>query len=374
MTHRASSDTWLAHQDHSADDPYGALVAPLHLSTTYAAGGFHYARRDCPNRAQLERSMASLYDAAAAVAFASGLAAIDAVVRSTVTPDRPRIVAHVDAYGGFHELASQVLAPDGVTVTFVDVSDQSHLERELSDDVGLVWIETPTNPLLTCLHISAIADTCAERGIPLGVDNTLATPLMQNPLSHGATVSVDSLTKFVGGHSDALGGCATLSDPVITRRLRSRQGLAGAGLDAWTSWLMTRGLKTLGVRLARQQSNAVAVAQMLRRHPRVCAVNHADPTDGPAWLGSQLHGPASVLSFTTTRDAPSPSDLMSRLRWFATGSSLGAVESLVSHPATMSHRALPEDHPAKPPSRLVRLSLGIEAVADLIADLNTALS
>ncbi|MEZ5222780.1 MAG: PLP-dependent transferase [Ilumatobacteraceae bacterium] len=317
--------------------------------------------------------MASLEGARHGLAFASGLAAEDNVLRLLSPGDR--VLLGNDAYGGTFRLISKVWAPLGVAWTAVDLTDPDALAANWPADTRMVWLETPTNPLLTCIDIEAVAAVAHDHGALVVVDNTFATPFLQTPLALGADVVVHSATKYLGGHSDVVGGFLALDDDELAQRLRFTQNAAGAVPAPFDCYLVLRGVKTLGVRMERHCSNARAIVDMLVGHPAVDRVLYPQLPDHPghAAAAKQMRDFGGMVSFTLRGGLAAALEVVKHTEVFTLAESLGAVESLIEHPGQMTH-ASAAGSPLEVPDSLVRLSVGIESSADLVADLEQALT
>lgn len=364
---------------HAGQDPEpttGAVVAPISLSTTFAQEGvgghkgFEYSRSGNPTRTALETQVASLEEATHGLAFASGLAAEDNILR-LLRPGQ-RILLGNDAYGGTFRLISKVWSPLGFPWTAVDLTDLDAIDWP--DDVGMVWLETPTNPLLTCFDIEAIADAAHARGAIVVVDNTFATPYLQQPLTLGADIVVHSATKYLGGHSDVVGGFVAVNDDELAERLRFTQNAAGAVPAPFDCYLVLRGVKTLAVRMERHCHNARAVVDLLAGHPAVERVLYPQLPDHPghAAAAKQMRDFGGMVSFTVVAGRAAAMTVADSTEIFTLAESLGAVESLIEHPGAMTH-ASAAGSPLEVPDNLVRLSVGIEDADDLVTDLRQAL-
>lgn len=364
---------------HAGQDPEpttGAVVAPISLSTTFAQEGvgghkgFEYSRSGNPTRTALETQVASLEEATHGLAFASGLAAEDNILR-LLRPGQ-RILLGNDAYGGTFRLISKVWSPLGFPWTAVDLTDLDAIDWP--DDVGMVWLETPTNPLLTCFDIEAIADAAHARGAIVVVDNTFATPYLQQPLTLGADIVVHSATKYLGGHSDVVGGFVAVNDDELAERLRFTQNAAGAVPAPFDCYLVLRGVKTLAVRMERHCHNARAVVDLLAGHPAVERVLYPQLPDHPghAAAAKQMRDFGGMVSFTLVAGRAAAMTVADSTEIFTLAESLGAVESLIEHPGAMTH-ASAAGSPLEVPDNLVRLSVGIEDADDLVTDLRQAL-
>lgn len=371
-------ETRAIHAGQDPDPTTGAVVPPLSLSTTFAQDGvgghrgFDYARSGNPTRAALEAAVASLEGARHGFAFASGLAAEDNVLRLLSPGDR--ILLGDDAYGGTFRLIDKVYGPAGYPHTAVDLTDLEALERDWPSDARLVWLESPTNPLLTCVDISALAEIAHRHGALVVVDNTFATPYLQQPLALGADIVVHSATKYLGGHSDVVGGIVVLNDDALAARIGFTQNAAGAVPGPFDCYLVLRGLKTLAVRMDRHCANARAVVELLEGHP---AVSHVLYPGLPGHRGHeaarrQMRDFGGMVSFRLAAGEQAALRVAAGTRLFTLAESLGAVESLIEHPAQMTH-ASASGSALEVPADLVRLSVGIETAEDLVADLRAAL-
>lgn len=360
-------------------DPHtGAVVPPVSLATTFRQpaagqpGAFEYARSGNPTRAALEAHLAVLEGAAHGFAFASGLAAEDALLR-LAGPDGHVIVPD-DAYGGTIRLALQVHAPAGLQVETVDLTDLDAVDGALRQETRIVWIETPSNPWLRIVDIEAVAERAHRRGAVVVVDNTFATPALQQPLALGADVVVHSATKYLGGHSDVVAGFVATSDDELAERIGFLQNAAGAVLGPFDAYLVHRGAKTLPLRMARHSESAQTVAEVLVEHPAVAAVHFPGlPTHpGHEIAARQMRGFGGMVSVQLTGGEAAALELCRRTEVFTLAESLGAVESLIEHPGRMTHASVAGTG-NEVPDDLVRLSVGIEDVEDLVADLRQAL-
>jgi cystathionine gamma-synthase len=356
-------ETRVVHAGWDPDPATGAVVPPIHLATTYAQnrpaepfGDFEYSRSGNPTRAVLERALADLEGARHGFAFSSGLAAEDAVLRTL--PQGARIVIPHDAYGGTFRLIARVHTQVGLRFEAVDLGDPAALNRALTNDTTLVWCESPTNPTLATVDIGSVAAAAHSVGARLVVDNTFATPILQRPLEQGADIVVHSSTKYLGGHSDVVGGAVVLNEDPMADAIRFLQNATGAVPAPFDCWLLLRGLRTLAIRVERQQDNARAVAAALENHARVAKVLY------PGFGG--------MVSFLHAAGEPGALDVCQRTRLFTLAESLGAVESLIEHPGRMTHASV-AGTTNEVDGSLVRLSCGIENADDLVADLLQAL-
>src|SRR6476660_2715654 len=368
-------ETRAIHEGQPPDPFTGAVVTPITLSSTFAHeevgkhSGYEYSRSGNPTRRAYEECLASLEGALDGFAFASGMAAEDAVLR-LLAPGQ-RVIIPDDAYGGTFRLVSKVLAPAGIEWTVADLTDLDALERDWPDGAALVWVETPTNPALTIVDIVGLSALAHERGARVVVDNTFATPFLQRPLELGADIVVHSATKYLGGHSDVVGGFVATNDPEIAERVGFLQNAVGAVPSPFDCYLVLRGLKTLGVRMDRHCENAAAVVALLTQHPAVETVMYPGLVDHPghAAAARQMRGFGGMVSFIARGGEQAAVDLVARTRVFTLAESLGAVESLIEHPGRMTH-ASAAGSPLEVPGALVRLSVGLESVDDLLADLS----
>jgi cystathionine gamma-synthase len=368
-------ETRSVHGGGPPDAATGAVNTPVYLTSTFAQDavgrtrGYEYARSGNPNRASLERHLAVLEGAAHGLAFASGLAAEDAVMRLLDPGDR--LVMQTDSYGGTYRLAAQVHSRAGLSLDAVEPGD---LAAALAQPARMVWLETPTNPRLRVVDIAAVAERAHRQGAVVVVDNTFATPFLQQPLAAGADVVVHSTTKYLGGHSDVVGGFACTNDDTIAQRLRFLQNAAGAVPGPLDCYLVQRGVKTLALRMERHCANALAVVDLLRSHAAVREVLHPSIESAPGHevARRQMRGFGGVVSCILRGGEPAALELCARTRLFTLAESLGAVESLIEHPARMTH-ASTSGTSNEVPGALVRLSVGIESIDDLLADLRGAL-
>ena len=361
-----------------------AVMPPIYQSSVFVhdtvgeALPFSYARTGTPTRDALETCLASLEGGRFAMAFSSGMAAIDAVLRAVVAPG-DEIVAVADLYGGAWRLLTRVLEPAGIKVTFADLSDPGALREVLNPAVKLVWLESPSNPLLKLVDIEALSAIAHEAGVPVAIDNTFATPYLQTPLALGADIVVHSATKYLGGHSDVLLGAAVVNDDALARKIRFIQNSTGAVPGPQDCFLVLRGIKTLALRMERHCDSAQTIARWLASHPGVGAVYYPGLPDHPdhSLAQRQMARFGGIISLRLAEDTRvAAGRFAERLRLFALAESLGGVESLINHSATMSHGSMSEQDKALRgiSEGLVRLSVGIEDVADLLEDLGQALA
>jgi cystathionine gamma-synthase len=359
------------------DPVTGAVVTPLNLATTYAQEsvgthrGFEYSRSQNPTRQALENNLASLEIAEYGFAFASGLAAEDNVLR-LLEPDAHLVLGN-DAYGGTFRLIDKVFGRTGLRHSAADLADLGALEASMQPDTAMVWLETPTNPLLAVTDIAAVAEIAHANGALVVVDNTFATPYLQQPIGLGADIVIHSTTKYAGGHSDVVGGFAATSDSALAERIEFTQNASGAVPSPFDCWLLMRGLKTLAIRMDRQCTNARAIVQLLDGHPNVTEVLYPGLAShrGHDVAASQMSDFGAMVSFRTG-DRDSALRVAESTQVFTLAESLGAVESLIEHPAAMTHSSV-AGSPLEVPADLVRLSVGIESINDLVTDLEQAL-
>jgi cystathionine gamma-lyase len=369
------------HIGQGPDPATGAVVQPIHLATTYAQQGvgkhkgFEYSRSGNPTRAALEECLAALEDARHCLAFSSGLGAETTLLLLLNPGDH--VVYMEDVYGGTFRLFDKVLKRYGLTFSAVDATDLDAVEQSITPATKLVWLESPTNPLLRVVDIDAVSEVAHSRGAMVCVDNTFATPYLQQPLRLGADVVVHSSTKYIGGHSDVVGGAIMTSNDELEKQLRFHQNALGAVPSPFDCWLLLRGIKTLALRVERQSQNAMEIAAALEKHRSVVRVHYPGLAShaGRAVASRQMRMFGGMVSFEVTDEAAALR-ILERLKLFALAESLGAVESLAEHPARMTHASMPasERKRAGLGEGLIRLSVGVEDVADLIADLESALA
>jgi cystathionine gamma-synthase len=371
-------ETRCVHGAGGPDPRTGAVVPPVSLASTFAQDavgehrGFEYSRSGNPTRSALERHVAALEGADHGFAFSSGLAAEDAVLRLLGPGDG--LLLSDDAYGGTFRLARHVHARAGLVVEAADLTDAAAVERAWPQDTKLVWIETPTNPLLRIVDIAAVAAVAHERGAIVAVDNTFATPALQLPLQVGADIVVHSSTKYLGGHSDVVGGFVATGDGDLAERIGFLQNAAGAVPGPLDCYLVHRGCRTLHLRMERHCANAAAVAAMLADHPAVSAVLWPGDPDHPGHdvAAEQMRDFGGMVSLRLRGGVDAARRLCESTEVFTLAESLGAVESLIEHPGLMTHASV-AGTANEVPDDLVRLSVGVEAASDLLADLDRAL-
>ena len=379
-------ETLAIHAGQTPDPITGAISVPIYLTSTYVQAGpgehkgFEYSRTHNPTRYALEANIAALEGGRYGFAFASGCAATTTILHLLSAGDH--VVAGDDLYGGTYRIFERVMKQLGVETSYVDPRDTKAFENAMRPNTKLVWVETPTNPLLKLCDIAGVAEICNRKKIPLAIDNTFMTPMLQRPLDLGATIVVHSTTKYLNGHADVVGGVVVTSDEILRERLAFLQNSIGAVQGAMDSFLVMRGTKTLAVRMQRHQENAIKVASWLSEHSAVESVTYPGLPSHPqhALAQRQMKGGGGMITFVLKPSAKKSALERSRgmLRatsLFACAESLGGVESLIEHPALMTHASIPPANREKLgiSDGLVRLSVGIEHVDDLIGDLEQAL-
>lgn len=371
------TSTLCVHQP-AGSDPHGAVAPPIYQTATFRQptatefGEYDYTRTANPTRSLLEQQLAVLEGGGFAAAYASGMAALTALTR--LVGQGEEIIAGDDLYGGTVRLLEQVLSRQGVVVRYADAADLDSVKRELTPRTRLILIETPTNPLLRVADVRALSALAREAGVLLAVDNSMLSPCLQQPLKLGADVVIHSATKFLGGHSDVTAGALVTGDEGLHRRLSFQQNAEGSGLSPFESWLLLRGIKTLSLRVERQCSTALRVAEFLEGRPEVERVYYPGLKHHPGHdvQRSQARGAGSVLSFTTG-DAELSRRFVESVRLFDIAVSFGSVHSSISLPCHMSHASIPPSARERlAPPDLVRVSVGIEDAEDLLADLEQA--
>ena len=369
------------HAGQPADPVTGATILPIYQTSTFTQEeigrhkGYEYSRTGNPTRAALETCLASLEEGGHGLAFSSGLAATAAVLSMLRPGDH--VVAAEDLYGGTYRFFERICRPNQISFTYVDARQPGVFEQELQAATKLVWIETPTNPLLQLVDIAAVMKVCRPRGIPVVVDNTFASPFFQKPLVLGAEIVVHSTTKYLGGHSDVVGGAVITNDRWAYEQMKFYQNAAGGVPGPFDAWLTLRGLKTLALRMRQHEQNALQIARFLETLPAVARVDYpglpAHPQHGLA--AAQMSGFGGMVTFHLHGGRAEANRLVKALRVFSFAESLGGVESLACHPATMTHASIPESERLRRgiTEGTIRLSVGIEEEEDLIADLQQAL-
>jgi len=370
------------HIGQEADSATGATIVPIYQTSTFtqeAIGvlkGYDYSRSGNPTRSALEESLASLENGFFGLAFASGLAAETAVL--SILKPGDNIVASDDLYGGTYRLFTAIFGNLGITTTFVDATNLNSIEEAISENTKIIWVETPTNPLLKLTDIESVSKISKSHNVILVVDNTFATPYFQQPLDLGADIVVHSTTKYINGHSDVVGGAVILNDETLYEKIKFYQNAAGGILGPFDSWLTLRGLKTLAVRMKQHEQNAQRIAEVLLISPHVLSVNYPGLSSHPQYelAKRQLKGFGGMISFEINGGIDEVNKFVKNLKIFSLAESLGGVESLVAHPAQMTHASIPQAEREKIgiTDNLIRLSVGIEDIEDLVADLEYALS
>ncbi|MFD5429777.1 cystathionine gamma-synthase [Streptomyces sp. NPDC127084] len=378
--HERSFETLAIHAGNTADPLTGAVVPPIYQVSTYKQdgvgglrGGYEYSRSANPTRTALEENLAALEGGRRGLAFASGLAAEDCLLRALLVPG-DHVVIPNDAYGGTFRLFAKVVQRWGVEFSVADTSDPAAVRDALTDRTKLIWVETPSNPLLGITDIAHIAGIARAAGAKLVVDNTFASPYLQQPLALGADVVVHSLTKYMGGHSDVVGGALVTADEALGEELAYHQNAMGAVAGPFDSWIVLRGIKTLAVRMDRHSQNAKRIAEMLTQHAKVTRVFYPGLAEHPGHeiAAKQMKDFGGMVSFQVAGGEEAAVEVCNRAKLFTLGESLGGVESLIEHPGRMTHASVAGSL-LEVPADLVRLSVGIESVDDLLADLEQAL-
>jgi cystathionine gamma-synthase len=374
-------ETLAIHAGQEPDRTTGAVVVPIYATSTFKQdgvgglrGGYEYSRSANPTRTALEECLAALEGGPRGLAFASGLAAEDCLLRTVLSPG-DHVLVPDDAYGGTIRLVARVIARWGVEYSTVPLSDLDAARAAVRPTTRLIWCETPTNPLLGIVDIAGLAGVARDAGALLVVDNTFASPYLQQPLALGADVVVHSTTKYLGGHSDVVGGALVVADAELAGQLTFAQNAMGGVPGPFDSWLVLRGVKTLAVRMDRHCANAARVAELLSAHPSVQRVYYPGLPGHPGHeiAAKQMRGFGGMVSFTVRGGEAAALRVCERTRVFTLGESLGGVESLIEHPGRMTHASV-IGTPQEVPADLIRLSVGIESVDDLLADLVNAMS
>ena len=376
-------NTKTIHAGQAPEETSGAVMPPIFQTSTYAQKapndhqGYDYARVGNPTRTALERMIAGLENADEAICFSSGVAAIDAIIRTLSPGDH--VIASNDLYGGTYRLFTKMFEPIGISFTFVDMTKNSEVEEAITDDTKLIWIETPTNPLLRVADIKTLSKIGRDHNILTAVDNTFASPYLQQPLDLGADIVMHSTTKYLGGHSDTIGGAVATSNKAVIEGLRFQIKTTGAVPGPMDCYLVLRGIKTLSVRVQRSVENAKKVADFLVNSPDVAHVHYPGLETHPQHelAASQMRDFGAMVSFSLKDDSIEAAEkLMSKTKVFTLAESLGGVESLISHPASMTHGSIPKEVREKAGlfDSLIRLSVGIEDADDLVNDLKQTLN
>lgn len=374
--------TKVIHAGVEPDPSTGAIMTPIYQTSTYvqdAPGvhkGYEYARTQNPTRTALETNLAALENGSYGICFGSGLAATDAVMKLLNPGDE--VISCNDLYGGTYRIFTKIYGRYGLKFHFTDMNHPSNVEALITENTKLIWIETPTNPMLNVVDIKAIVAIAKAKGILVCVDNTFASPYLQTPLDMGADIICHSATKYLGGHSDAILGALVVKDKSLADQLHFIQNASGAVPGPQDCWLILRGIKTLHLRMERSCSNALKIAEYLQDHPAVAKVNYPGLPSHPGYMlaKEQMRLPGGMVSFSLKEDSiEAANKVLSGTKLFSLAESLGGVESLIGHPATMTHASIPLEERNKTgvTDSLIRLSVGIEDIDDLIADLHTAL-
>ncbi|MFJ4096826.1 cystathionine gamma-synthase [Kitasatospora sp. NPDC089913] len=373
-------ETLAIHAGQEADPQTGAVVTPIYQVSTYKQdgvgglrGGYEYSRSANPTRTALEECLAALEGGSRGLAFASGLAAEDTLLRTILKPG-DHIVIPNDAYGGTFRLFAKVLTRWGVEFSVANTQDLSTVRDALRPNTRAVWVETPSNPLLGITDLAALAEIAHGAGALLVVDNTFASPYLQQPIALGADVVVHSTTKYMGGHSDVVGGALVIAEAGLAEEVAYHQNAMGAVSGPFDAWLVLRGIKTLGVRMDRHSSNAEKVAELLAGHPKVSQVLYPGLPEHPGHdiAAKQMKAFGGMVSFRVNGGEEAAVEVCNRAELFTLGESLGGVESLIEHPGRMTHASV-AGSALEVPADLVRVSVGIESIDDLLADLQQAL-
>lgn len=375
-------ETRLIHAGVEPDPTTGAIMTPIYQTSTYVQAapgdhkGYEYARTQNPTRTALQNALANIENGKYGLCFGSGMAATDAVARLLMPGDE--MIVSNDLYGGTYRVFTKVFANYGIKFHFIDMHDAQNIEQYVNDKTKMIWIETPTNPLLNIIDIEACAKIAKKHNLTLVCDNTFASPYLQNPLDWGADIVVHSATKYLGGHSDVVHGALIMNDAGLEERLRFIQNSCGAVPGPHDCWLVLRGIKTLHVRMQRHCENGKAIAEYLHAHPKVGKVLWVGFEDHPnhAIAKKQMRGFGGMISFTLKNDSIDAAvEVLKKTKLFSLAESLGGVESLIGHPATMTHASIPREERVKNGlvDSLIRLSVGIEDKDDLIADLQQAI-
>ncbi|WP_299533141.1 cystathionine gamma-synthase [Ulvibacterium sp.] len=370
------------HGGQEPDKAYGAVMPPIYQTSTYAQTtpgghqGYEYSRSANPTRTALENALASIENGKYGLAFASGLSAMDAVIKLLNPGDE--VISTNDLYGGSYRLFRQVFEKYGIAFHFIGMQDVHAIEKHINDRTKLIWVETPTNPMMNVVDIKAVSLLAKKHALLLAVDNTFATPYLQQPLDLGADIVMHSATKYLGGHSDVVVGALVVKEKELADKLYFLQNASGAVCGPMDSFLVLRGIKTLHVRMQRHCENGKAIAEFLKRHPKIEKVYWPGFTDHPnhGIAKAQMKDFGGMVSFVTKGSNYADAvKIVERLQVFTLAESLGGVESLAGHPASMTHASIPKEEREKSGvvDALIRLSVGIEDIDDLIADLEQAI-
>ncbi len=375
-------DTKLIHAGIEPDPTTGAIMTPIYQTSTYVQAapgdhkGYEYARTQNPTRTVLQNALAAIENGQFGLCFGSGMAATDAVIKLLQPGDE--VIVSNDLYGGTYRIMTKVFANYGIKFHFISMQDAQDIVPVVNANTKMIWIETPTNPMLNVIDIAACAEIAKAHNLLLVCDNTFASPYLQTPLDLGADIVLHSATKYLGGHSDVVHGALIVNDASLDERLRFIQNSCGAVPGPHDCWLVLRGIKTLHVRMQRHCENGEAVARYLKAHPKVGKVLWTGFEEHPNHdvARKQMRGFGGMISFTLKNDSIDEAiAVLSKTKLFALAESLGGVESLIGHPATMTHASIPREERVKNGlvDSLIRLSVGIEAIEDLIADLEQAI-
>jgi len=374
--------TKMIHAGVEPDSATGAIMTPIYQTSTYVQSapgvhkGYEYSRTQNPTRHALEKALAGIENGNHGLCFGSGMAATDAVIKLLMPGDE--VIVANDLYGGTYRIMTKVFVNYGIKFHFIDMSNADNISNYINDNTKMIWAETPTNPMLNIVDIAACAAIAKKHNLLLVVDNTFATPYLQNPLDLGADIVLHSATKYLGGHSDVVLGALIVNDDNLRERLAFIQNSCGAVPGPHDSWLVLRGIKTLHVRMDRHCENGKAVAEYLRAHPKVGKVLWCGFEDHPNHdvAKKQMRGFGGMMSFVLKEDSVDAAmEVLKKTKLFSLAESLGGVESLCGHPASMTHAAIPREERIKNglADSLIRLSVGIEDAEDLIADLKQAI-
>lgn len=375
-------ETKAIHVGQDSDPTTGATITPIYQTSTYtqeALGkhkGYEYSRSGNPTRAALEAVLASLENGKYGLCFASGLAAESTILCLLKSGDE--VVAGNDLYGGTVRLFNKVFSNFNIKFTYVDGTDPKNFENKITPKTKLIWLETPTNPLLRLSDIKAVSRIAKSKNALLAVDNTFSSPYFQKPLDLGADIVVHSTTKYLGGHSDVIGGTVIVNNDELYQKIKFYQNAVGAIPSPFDSWLVLRGIKTLAVRMKKHEENAIKIAEFLEKHPKIKKVNYPGLKSHPQHelAKKQMTGFGGMISFEVDGGKSFAKKVVESTKLFALAESLGGVESLIGHPATMTHAEVSQEHKEKLGigDNLIRISVGIEDIKDLIVDLKHALS
>ena len=374
--------TRVIHAGMEPDPSTGAIIPPVYQTSTYVQSapgvnkGYEYARSQNPTRKALETALAAIENARFALSYSSGVAASDAVIRLLLPGDE--VIAANDMYGGTFRLFSKIFEKTGIHFHYINMQEPENIRPVINEKTKLIWTETPTNPLMNIVDLSAVASIAKEKNLLLCVDNTFASPCLQNPLDHGADIVLHSATKYLGGHSDVIHGCLMMNDPSLREQLYFIQKSCGAVPGPQDCFLVLRGIKTLELRMQRHCENGEKIANWLRKNNKIQKVYWCGFTDHPGYAVAkkQMRGFGGMISFELKNNSPEETRrVLSSTHLFSLAESLGGVESLISHPASMTHASIPREERIKNglSDSLIRISAGIEDADDLIEDLDQAI-